>query len=138
MATRYEQLKQKHEHNNQLQEFYKYINNLKDVIMRQTDYNEDTTMKKLVEHDLDVMKIVREYMNVNTETSNKEDKKSTNQMIYGEFRKFLDDAASKHYKCKELEELHRNYIQQKMLRRHSNTIILPDVTKDVTKDSSEL
>jgi hypothetical protein len=136
MATRYEQLKQKHEHNNQLQEFYKYINNLKDVIMRQTDYNEDTTIKKLVEHDLDVMKIVREYMNVNTEISNKEDKKSTNQMIYGEFRKFLDDAASKHYKRKELEELHRNYIQQKMLQRQSNTIIPQDLINDISKNEA--
>ena len=134
MATRYEQLKQKHEHNNKMQEFYKYINNLKDVIMRQTDYNEDTTMKKLIEHDLDVMKIVREYMNANTKTSKKEGKKSTNQMIYDEFRKFLDDASSKHYKRKELEELQRNYIQQQILRRQSNAIISPDVIKDISKN----
>ena len=58
MTTRYEQLKNHHERINKQLEFDIYMNNLKQVIMRQTDYDEEIAFKKLVDYDLDVMKIV--------------------------------------------------------------------------------
>lgn len=120
MISRYQKLKTELERKNKSHEFDKYLNNLMNVVMRQTNYDEETAKEKLIEHDLDVMKIIREYMNVsNSNTINTA--KSTNQKMYGEFRKFLDDASSKHYKRKEFEELQQRYIQQQLLNRHNST-----------------
>lgn len=122
MTITYQKLKTDLERKNKSHEFDKYLTNLKGVVMRQTNYDEETAKEKLIEHDLDVMKIIREYMNVSNTNMNTDNKvKSTNQKMYGEFRKFLDDASSKHYKRKEFEELQQRYIQQQLINRHNLT-----------------
>ena len=71
-----------------------------DMIMRQTDYDYDTSFAKLIEHDLDISKIVRAWMgtpNVHPVL------RSTNQKMFDEFRYFLDDAALEYQHKKELE-----------------------------------
>lgn len=126
MESRYDKLKKHHELTNKLEDFNKYIENLRNVVMRQTNYTEDVALNKLIEHDLDVMKVIREYMNVSKSSSSTTTHKSTNQLMYGEFRKFLDDAANTHYKRKELEELRQKYIQMTLkqkLDNSNNTII---------------
>jgi bisphosphoglycerate-dependent phosphoglycerate mutase len=123
MESRYDTLKKQHEQGNKLEHFNKYIDNLKNLVLRQTDYTEDIAHKKLIEHDLDVMKILREYMNISKVPV--KDNKSTNQRMYGEFRKFLDDASKSHYKQKEFEELRQKYIQHVLANKDNsnNTIV---------------
>jgi bisphosphoglycerate-dependent phosphoglycerate mutase len=123
MESRYDTLKKQHEQGNKLELFNKYIDNLKNLVLRQTDYTEDIAHKKLIEYDLDVMKILREYMNISKVPVT--DNKSTNQRMYGEFRKFLDDASKSHYKQKEFEELRQKYIQHVLANKDNsnNTIV---------------
>lgn len=125
MESIYDKLKKQHEQTNKVEDFNKYIENLRNVVIRQTNYTEDVAVNKLIEHDLDVIKILREYMNV-SKSSTSATHKSTNQLMYGEFRKFLDDAANSHYRRKELEELRQKYMQSKLRQNvdiSKNTII---------------
>lgn len=119
MESRYETFKKQMEKKNKLDEFNKYIENLRSLVMRQTNYDEETAIKKIIEHDLDVMKVIREYMNVSN--TSKTTSKSTNQLMYGEFRKFLDDASRSHYRQKELEELRQRYIQKIVSSKRDNS-----------------
>jgi hypothetical protein len=120
MESRYETLKKQMEKINKLDEFNKYIENLRTLVMRQTNYDEDTAIKKIIEHDLDVMKVIREYMNVSN-TSKISKNKSTNQLMYGEFRKFLDDASRTHYRQKELEEMRQRKLQKIISNKIDNS-----------------
>lgn len=79
--------------------------------MRQTDYDEEKAMAKLVEHDLNVMAVVKEFLGV--VEKQEVDNRTTNQKVFGEFRKFLDDASAKFYRERELEQ-QRQYQQQLM------------------------
>lgn len=60
------------------------------MIMRQTNYNEEVAKNKLIEHDNNIMKVLEEYMGI------KEEKKapmvSVNQEKYNHFRKLMDSA----------------------------------------------
>ena len=67
-----------------------------DVIMRQTDYDQATAQQKMVEHDNDVMKVIREYMAPAKPTKICTTKLSVNQQIYKEIRGMMDDAAKRY------------------------------------------
>ena len=67
-----------------------------DVIMRQTDYDQATAQQKMVEHNNDVMKVIREYMAPAKPTKICTTKLSVNQQIYKEIRGMMDDAAKKY------------------------------------------
>ena len=87
-------------------------NNLVDVVMRQTDYDREKSQIKLKEHNFDVQKTIREYMNPQKQIEPTEEKKlSTNQIVYKEFRTMLDDASTKYRIEKEMEEKRMNYLQ---------------------------
>ena len=51
---------------------------------------------KLIEHNHSVEIVIKEYMGIPIKSNNKTSNASTNQMIYKEFRNFLDDASKKH------------------------------------------
>ena len=85
-----------------------------DMIIRQTDYNQETAEQKLIEFNNDMMAVIRDYMNpsgaikVNTNT---EKKVSKNQQIYKEIRGMMDNASrvyedNKAKKKVEEEQLH--------------------------------
>ena len=84
------------------------INRLKDIVKRQTDYDDETAVQKLKEHDNNIINIVREYMKQNATKSNNTDcdvkkNKTTNQKIFTEIRKLMDDASASYRKKKELQ-----------------------------------
>lgn len=81
------------------------LQRLIEVIKRQTDYDDDTVKKKLVEHNNNVVDIIREFMNPENKPlkSNKVVPKTTNQKVFSEIRKLMDDASEAHRKKKELE-----------------------------------
>lgn len=97
--SKYDIIKEMYEKNNKLDEFNKTIENSCNVIQRQTDYSYDKSFEKLKEHDLSVTNVIKEYMGISIQ--NKDNKnKSTNQMMFDEFRNFLNEASHRFYKNK--------------------------------------
>jgi hypothetical protein len=84
--------------------------NVIEVIMRQTDYSEEKAIEKLKEHN-NVLTIVREYMGVKP-TPPSLVVKSVNQLIYGEIRIMMDDAAKRYSANKEYEKYQEAYTKQ--------------------------
>jgi hypothetical protein len=112
-STAYERLKYYCEQNNRMELFHTRMNQQVEIIMRQTDYDDKTARDKLIEYDLNTMNIIRDYMRGYRDLDNSpyphkknnhSHSQSTQQSIYGEFRKFLDDASTKFYKQQEFNE----------------------------------
>jgi len=90
-----------------------YLNHLKDIVMRQTDYSEEQALAKLKEHNKDITSIVREFMGGSTTVQKKVDSnKSVNQTIYSEIRSFMDTAAASYEAKKKAEERQQQRQQQ--------------------------
>lgn len=87
---------------------------LRDVVMRQTDYNVEQAIEKLKEFNYDVVLVVRDFMGLNTKKT-ENTVKSINQQIYGEIRHMMDDAASKYRLKKEAEEKREKILEQKRI-----------------------
>lgn len=104
----FDEVRERFEKDDRMVVFEQAVEDACQKIMRQTDYNRETSLEKLKQHDLDIIEIVREWMGA---PPKKEKNRTTNQLVFDEFRSFLDDAANKYYKKKELEEKRRAYIQ---------------------------
>jgi len=80
---------------------------LKDIVRRQTDYTDDTIIKKLYEHNNNIINIIREYMNNEKKPKPKimTAPKTTNQMLFAEIRKLMDDASEAYRKKQEVENI---------------------------------
>lgn len=137
----FEELREPWEKKGQADRFDNKVDELVQVVCRQTDYDEEKAKDKLVEHALDLQAVVREYMGVG-EKKVEEKKTSTNQMVFKEFRTFLDDAASSYYKRKEAEQMKKNILaartqamqaQQARERAEANKEALKPV-KEVEED----
>ena len=75
------------------------MNDICDSVMRQTDYTRDIAMEKLVQHDMKIDVVIREWMGI--PASKREPViRSNNQKIFDEFRIFLDEASARHYSTK--------------------------------------
>jgi len=80
-----------------------------DMIIRQTDYNQETAENKFIEFNNDVMAVIRDYMKpavsntLATTTTNNEVKISKNQQIYKEIRYMMDNAA-RNYEDKKVQQ----------------------------------
>ena len=82
------------------------IEKLSEIVRRQTDYSDDQIIKKLKEHNNNIIDIVREYMKPSKSIEPKIIKKcpsTTNQKIFGQIRKLMDDAGEAYRKKKVLE-----------------------------------
>ena len=99
--------------------------NMRNIIMRQTDYNEEIADEKLKIHNYDVVAVVREFMNPNplVVDSNNTLVESVNQQIYGEIRGMMDNASWKYRKNKEQEEktqlMRAEYIRQRDIAKQN-------------------
>ena len=76
---------------------------IKNIIKMQTNYSDSEITLKMKIHNNDTMAILREYMNISKLDKN-DDKKSVNQRMYSEIRRFMDDASTSYTKKKELQE----------------------------------
>ena len=65
------------------------LDDLIDVIMRQTNYDRNTAHLKLGHHNNDIVAVIREYMDPPV-TENSTIPTSTNQKIYYEIRNHMD------------------------------------------------
>ena len=64
------------------------LTSLCETIMRQTDYDRTVAEKKLIEFDMNVMDVIRDYLKPRPKKPVKS--KSVNQQIYKEIREFMD------------------------------------------------
>lgn len=76
------------------------------LVMSQTNYSEDEAQKVLEENEWNCMKAIQIYMSPQAQ---KEEPKSTNQMIFKEIRTLMDSASMNYYKQKEIDE----YLQKR-------------------------
>lgn len=134
----FEELREPWERKGQADRFDSKVDELVQVVCRQTDYDQEKAKDKLIQHSLDLQAVVREYMGVG-EKKTVEKKTSTNQMVFKEFRTFLDDAASSYYKRKEAEDLRKKILesraralqaQQARERAEANTAALKPVKEE--------
>ena len=99
--------------------------NMRNVVMRQTDYSETTADEKLEIHKYDVMAVIREFINPNKaiEETNDIVIESVNQQIYGEIRGMMDNASWNYRKNKEAEEkkqlMHAEHVRQRDIAKQS-------------------
>ena len=93
--------------------------NMRNLIMRQTDYDETTADLMLEKHNYDVMAVVREFLNpepVEEKNSENDVVVSANQQIYGEIRNMMDNASMNYRQQKEAEEM-REMMRQEYIKR---------------------
>jgi hypothetical protein len=111
------------------------MENIKNIILRQTDYTEEEVIEKLKEHNNNPMAVIREYMSTPSPSSSASERtsvsapstapspapsraKSVNQQIYGEIRGLMDTAAKTYQLKKEREERIAIYREQVMRARN--------------------
>ena len=102
---------------------------MRDIITRQTDYDNETAMNKLKEYNYDVLKIIREYMGSDNEQNTQEPVKSVNQQTFREIRSLMDNAASRYRIKKEVEERREHIIENIKTRQEQARINLQNATK---------
>ena len=85
------------------------------MVTRQTEYTYEEAKDKLLIHNNDYMKVIKEFMNI--DDCKKEEKKSTNQQIYTEIRHLMDDAAINFRKEQEYKKQKEDYINAVKARR---------------------
>ena len=80
------------------------------LIMRQTDYDAETALQKLIKCNNDVIQVIRDYMNPLGKESTvlPPARLSTNQQIYKEIRTMMDDAAFNYELTKALNNASNN------------------------------
>jgi hypothetical protein len=67
------------------------------IIMRQTDYNEDFARKKLVENNYDHLIVIKKYFGISDKKETYINKKNLNQEIFKQIR-FKLDSSMREYK----------------------------------------
>ena len=108
------------------EQYERQIENLKNIILRQTDYSEEEVMNKLKEHNNNAMNVIREYMG--SSSTGKPDKpaKSENQQMYAGMRGMLDTAARNYRIKKENEEkielMKQQFINAQNKNKNENNI----------------
>jgi len=74
------------------------------LVMRQTDYTHEEAVAKLSQWDHNYLAVIKEYMNPNFKEKPEQVTKSTNQMIMGELRSFMDNVNRGYERRKDASE----------------------------------
>ena len=98
----------------------RHVLSLRNVVMRQTEYDSEKALEKLKEFNGDVLAIVREYMGT-SKNELERPPKSTNQAIMTEIRNMMDDASTKYRIKKELEEKRKLMIEKVIEQKQKET-----------------
>jgi hypothetical protein len=105
----YEDIRERFDKEGKLEFFQQGVDDACNKIARQTDYDNETALNKLKEHNMDITSVIREWIGVETI---KKPARTSNQMVFDEFRTFLDTAALDYYNKKELEEKKQMYLEK--------------------------
>ena len=60
------------------------------IILKQTNYDKETAIKKLKKWDNNHINVIKEYMNPNFQVNKDKKPKTNNQKIFSEIRNFMD------------------------------------------------
>ena len=96
-----------------------------ELVMRQTDYTEEFSSRKLEEWNNNYLNVIKEYMNPNFQQRKevKPVKTTKNQMIYGEIRNFMDgvnrEQINRKLKTEQLEQRKVAYIAYMEKLKHA-------------------
>ncbi len=107
-----------------------------EVLLRQTDMNENEAKELLIENNYDLIKTIRQYMSKDKPIieTNKTKSKTINQMIYSEIRQTMDNASLNYlrkqehqrnletYRNRLLEQARQRYINQSQTHSEENTM----------------
>ena len=88
------------------------------LVQRQTNYDRETTIKKLAKWDNNYLYVIKEYMNPDFNPNKKKEKKnnSKNQMVFSEIRSFMDTANKQYLQRKKQEKFQKERQQQLYMR----------------------
>jgi hypothetical protein len=106
-----------------------HIENLKFIILRQTDYSEEEVMNKLKEHNNNAMNVIREYMGSTSTIKSNNPPKSENQQMYTNMRGMLDSAA-RNYRIKKENEEKMELMKQQFINAQNNKKLECDVSQN--------
>lgn len=122
-------LKEYYEKNNKINIFNEFIETEIEYIINQTDYDREMALNKLKEFNMDKEQIIVEYLGINKNTTiTTNPKLTTNQKLFSQFRTFLDEASTKYYTNKDVD----NYINNNII--NSNSIITDVSSADVSNN----
>ena len=93
---------------------------LVNMVMRQTNYDEEKTTEKLKEYHNNYELVIKEYMGVDIHKKKTTTYHSTNQAIYGEIRNMMDNAADNYRKLQEIEKKRQEYLEKMRLYMEAN------------------
>lgn len=82
------------------------------LIKSQTNYTEKEAIEKLKQWNGNYMNVIKEYLNPNFLKKKVVSKKSTNELMMGEIRNFMDTANAQFLKRKELEKLKQEKMKE--------------------------
>ena len=89
--------------------------NLIQVVIRQTDYDNNQAENELEKYGYDVKNVIRNYINPQYDNNKKDDKNTlvTNiqQQKFTEIRTMMDDASKRYRQQKELEEYNKQLLE---------------------------
>ncbi|MDA9216522.1 hypothetical protein N9O88_01720 [bacterium] len=102
---------------NKVHVFDHAFNNLCELIVRQTDYDIVMAKEKLIRHDMNSLLVIKEWMGIDVKTETI--KKSTNQMVFDEFRSFLTEASLKFKDKQEAEKKFKKAAEEELNRRNN-------------------
>lgn len=92
------------------------------LVMRQTDYTEETVKQKLIEWNNNYIKVIKEYINPNFDKKSEKIYKSTNQGVMTEIRGFMDKINRDYYRKKELTEKYNMFMAQQKAQKKNQKI----------------
>lgn len=84
------------------------------LICRQTDYTQEKALERLTFYNNNMVAVIKEYINPNKVKPIEEKKKSTNQLIMGEIRGFMDNVSNQYEKRKNYNERVKRYYENMM------------------------
>ena len=110
------------------------FDNLCKLIVRQTDYDMIIAKEKLIEHDLNTLLVIKDWMGVNVKSETM--KKSTNQRVFDEFRSFLTEASLKFKEKQDAEKKFKKAAQEELDRRNNLSSIKENEADENNSTSS--
>jgi len=107
------------------------------IVMTQTNYDKEMATKKLKEWNNDFIKVIKEYLNPNFQENKVEKKRTVNQKIIGEIRKFKDKQDGVYLEKKNYNNMLKREIfyRELELQKEKNDKIV--ITQKVTEEGKE-
>jgi len=92
------------------------------LVMRQTDYNETQVKEKLLEWNNNYIKVIKEYINPEFDKKTSTIYNSRNKGVMTEIRGFMDKVNKDYYRKKELRDKYKMFMAAQMTQKKNQKI----------------